>query len=136
MIKLLLSLTLLAGSCAAVAADPQTIVPGGIWPDDRGQHVQAHGGGIIKLGDTYYWFGEDRGQANDRHLRYVGCYSSKDLVHWTFRRQVVQADDPAKLGRGWILERPKVYYNAPAKKYVMYTHIDERPAKPGHRPVH
>ena len=42
------------------ARGPQTIVPGAIWPDDRGQHVQAHGGGIIKLGDTYYWFGEER----------------------------------------------------------------------------
>ena len=48
-----------------------------IWPDDRGQHIQAHGGGIIKLGDTFYWFGEDRAQGLDR-LRYVSCYSSKD----------------------------------------------------------
>jgi len=123
--QFILSLTLLAGWCAAAAADPQTIVPGGVWPDDRGQHVQAHGGGIIKLGDTWYWFGEDRGQMNQRGIRYVGCYSSTDLVHWKFRHQVVQADDPAQLGRGWILERPKVYYNALTKKYVMYTHIDD-----------
>ena len=100
-------------------------MPGALWPDDRGQHVQAHGGGITKVGDTYYWFGEDRGQTNSRRLRYVGCYASKDLAHWTFRHQVVQAADPAKLGRGWILERPKVYFNAPTKKYVMYAHIDD-----------
>ena len=37
---------------------PQKIVPGAIWPDDRGEHVQAHGGGVIQQGDTYFWFGE------------------------------------------------------------------------------
>src|SRR5271165_5382846 len=65
---------------------PQTIVPGAIWPDDRGRHVQAHGGGIIKFGDAYYWFGEQRAQGLDRALRYVSCYSSKDLAHWTFHK--------------------------------------------------
>ena len=49
------------------SAAPQTIKPGEVWPDDRGQHVQAHGGGIIKLGDTYYWFGEDRSQGSRSH---------------------------------------------------------------------
>ena len=43
-----------------LAAAPPVIHPGELWPDDRGRHIQAHGGGIIKLGDTYYWFGEDR----------------------------------------------------------------------------
>jgi beta-xylosidase len=123
--KFMLSIALVGWAFNAALAAPQTIQPGAVWPDDRGQHVQAHGGGIIKVGDTYYWFGEDRGQTNNRHLRCVGCYASPDLVHWTFHNQVVKADDPAGLGRGWILERPKVYYNAPAKKYVMYTHIDD-----------
>lgn len=30
------------------------IRPGAPWLDDRGFHVQAHGGGIIKLDGTYY----------------------------------------------------------------------------------
>ena len=33
---------------------PQVIRPGDTWLDDRGKHIQAHGGGIIKLSDTYY----------------------------------------------------------------------------------
>ena len=123
--KTCFSLMLLCGWWVMASAAPQMVDPGAVWPDDRGMHVQAHGGGIIKVGDTFYWFGEDRGQTNDHHLRYVGCYASKDLVHWTFRNQVVKANDPAQLGRGWILERPKVFYNAPTKKYVMYTHIDD-----------
>ena len=46
----------------APRSGPQTINPGELWPDNRGQHIQAHGGGIIKYGGLYYWFGEQRGQ--------------------------------------------------------------------------
>jgi hypothetical protein len=105
-------------------ASTLAINPGALWPDNRGQHIQAHGGGIIKLGDTYYWFGEDRTRGLEPDLRYVSCYSSRDLAQWSFRRQVVKLADPENLGRRWVLERPKVFYNAKAKKYVMYAHID------------
>ena len=101
------------------AADLPLIQPGEIWPDDRGQHVQAHGGGILKLGDTYYWFGEDRTMTNTRIKRFVACYSSTNLAQWTFRNQVVKLTDPKNLGRGWVLERPKVFYNDKTKKFVM-----------------
>ena len=110
-------------------AAPQTIHPGEAWPDDRGKHVQAHGGGITKVGDTYYWFGEDRSQDNPPGMRYVACYASKDLAHWQFRKQVVALADPENLGGTdghWVLERPKVFYNAKTKKYVMYVHLDGR----------
>jgi hypothetical protein len=60
----------------------QAIRPGLLWPDDRGKHIQAHGGGIIKLGDTWFWFGEDRSQDNNPGKRYVAGYASKDLFHW------------------------------------------------------
>jgi len=102
------------------------IEPGAVWPDNRGRHVQAHGGGMTKLGDTWYWFGEDRSQGNDPARRYVGCYSSRDLVRWTFRNQVVKQTDPESLGPGWVLERPKVFFNQRTKKYVMYMHLDDR----------
>lgn len=102
------------------------IKPGEIWPDDRGRHVQAHGGAIILVGKTYYWFGEDRSQDNEPDRGYVSCYSSKNLVDWKFLHQVVQLSDPEHLGPGWILERPKVFYNAPTKKFVMYAHLDDR----------
>jgi len=110
-------------------AEPQTIKPGEVWADDHGQHVQAHGGGIIKIDDTFYWFGEDRSKNNDPGKRYVACYSSKDLAHWTFRNQVIKLSDPENFGPKWLLERPKVFYNAKTKKFVMYMHIDG-PASP------
>jgi hypothetical protein len=105
-------------------ASPQLIQPGAIWPDDRGEHIQAHGGGVIKLDDTYYWFGEDRSRDNDPAYRYVACYSSTDLAHWKFRHQVIKLSTPENLQAGWSLERPKVFYNAKTQKYVMYLHID------------
>jgi hypothetical protein len=107
-----------------LAAPAATIHPGEIWPDDRGLHVQAHGGGILKIADTYYWFGEDRSQGLEPARRYVACYSSKGLAHWTFRNRVIQLADPENFGRGWVLERPKVFYNAKTKQFVMYMHID------------
>jgi len=113
----------------AVADGPQTIQPGELWPDDRGQHIQAHGGGIIKYGGAYYWFGEDRTRGLPRDKRYVACYSSTDLAHWTFRHQVVALAPPENLGRGFILERPKVFYNALSNKFVMYAHIGDRQYK-------
>ncbi len=113
---------LLAATCADAA--PQTIRPGERWLDDRGRHIQAHGGGIIKLGDTYYWFGEDRSQDNDPGKRCVACYASSDLAHWTFRNQVLQLADPENFGPKWILERPKVFFNERTKQFVMYMHID------------
>ena len=119
------AMAILCLGAAALFAASQTIKPGDVWPDDRGQHVQAHGGGIIKLADTYYWFGEDRSQGLDPAKRYVACYASKDLAHWTYRNQVVKQADPGDLGTPFVLERPKVFYNAKTKKYVMYMHIDD-----------
>jgi sucrose-6-phosphate hydrolase SacC (GH32 family) len=70
---------------------------------------------------TYFWFGEERGQALPRNQRAVSCYSSKDLVHWTFRKDVFTASG-AEIP---VLERPKVFYNRQTKKFVMYVHYDD-----------
>jgi len=121
----ILSLLAACGCCAASGHPPAEIKPGDVWPDDRGRHVQAHGGGILNLGGTYYWFGEDRARDNDRSLRYVSCYSSEDLGHWKFRNQVLKLGDPENFGRPVVLERPKVFSNAKTKKFVMYMHIDD-----------
>jgi hypothetical protein len=120
-----LVVAILCLATAGLFAAPQTIKPGEVWPDDRGKHIQAHGGGIIKLGDTYYWFGEDRSEGLDPSRRYVSCYSSKDLAHWTFRNQVMRQADPGDLGPHFVLERPKVFYSPKTKKFVMYMHVDD-----------
>ncbi|MGH7866340.1 MAG: hypothetical protein ACREP9_01640, partial [Candidatus Dormibacteraceae bacterium] len=123
MIKQIAGIAFVAALSAEAA--PQTIKPGDIWLDDRGQHIQAHGGGIIKWEGTYYWFGEDRTQGLGRDKRYVSCYSSTDLAHWTFRNQVIKLTDPENLGPRWVFERPKVFYNPKTKSFVMYAHLDD-----------
>lgn len=100
--------------------------PGEVWPDMDGNHIQAHGGGIIRIKNTYYWYGEQRGKNLDPQYRYVSCYSSKDLLNWKFRGNVLKMLPPDSLTAKWVLERPKVFYNAGTKKYVMYFHVDDR----------
>ncbi|MGF7075723.1 family 43 glycosylhydrolase [Mucilaginibacter sp. 3215] len=108
-----------------VYAQHQKIInPGAVWPDNRGEHIQAHGGGIIKIKNTYYWYGEERRRGLDSNKRYVSCYASKDLTNWTFKGDVVQMTDPENLGQRWVLERPKVFYSKKSRQYVMYFHLD------------
>lgn len=115
-----------AAAALGISVAAQSIKPGAVWLDNRGKPIQAHGGGILKFDDVYYWFGEDRSPDNDPNYRYAACYSSTNLAQWTFRGQVVKLSDPENLGRRWVLERPKVFYNAGTKKFVMYAHIDGR----------
>lgn len=121
------AMLLLISLRALILVDAQKksiILPGELWPDDKGNHIQAHGGGILKIKKTYYWYGEERSKGLDTNYRYVSCYSSKDLMNWTFKGDVVKMADPENLGRRWVLERPKVFYNRKSKKYVMYFHLD------------
>jgi hypothetical protein len=118
----ILILTLL--SAISFGQKQVAINPGAMWPDTDGNHIQAHGGGIIKLGKIYYWYGEQRRRGLDTNFRYVSCYSSKDLINWKFKGDVLKLTDPENLGRRWVLERPKVFHNRNTKKYVMYFHLD------------
>jgi hypothetical protein len=105
---------------------PGWITPLAVWPDDRGQNVQAHGGGVIRVGDTFWWFGEERSRDNPRDRKVVGCYASADLVHWTRHRPVVDMAAPDGIAAPWVLERPKVFHNAATGKFILYAHVDDR----------
>jgi hypothetical protein len=107
----------------AATVPSQAIVPGGSWTDSSGNSIQAHGAGLIKVGSTYYWFGENRASNNSAFVA-VSCYSSTDLVNWTFRRNVLTVQGSGDLGPNRVVERPKVIYNASTSTYVMYLHID------------
>lgn len=121
---LIITVILLQQPLFSIAQQNEWIQPGELWPDKSGNHIQAHGGGITKIGKTYYWYGEERRQGLDSNKRYVSCYASKDLRNWEFKGDVLQLNDPENLGRNWVCERPKVFYNAKTKKYVMYLHLD------------
>lgn len=107
-----------------VRAQAAVIHPGSVWLDTGGHPIDAHGGSIVSWKGTYYWFGEARGLDEGSQQRFVNCYSSSDLAHWTFRRTVVALSDPMSLGKEWVLERPKVFVSSTGR-FVMYAHIDD-----------
>ncbi|WP_328479048.1 RICIN domain-containing protein [Streptomyces sp. NBC_00377] len=100
-------------------AAPVTIADGTQFTDSSGSPVHAHGGGVLKVGSYYYWFGEDRNA--DNTFRYVDAYRSTDLKNWEFRNHVLtQSSDPELASAN--IERPKVMYNASTGKFVMWMH--------------
>ena len=103
-----------------------SIRSGEIWPDENGQHINAHGGGILKYGDTYYWFGEHKSDRTSDALVGVTCYASKDLLHWRNCGVALSVTDEQghDIERGCILERPKVIYNKVTKKFCMWFHLE------------
>ena len=112
----------LAGALATAGpaqAAPQTIPNGVQFTDTSGNALHAHGGGVIKVGSYYYWFGEDRNA--DNTFRYVDAYRSTDLKNWEFRNHVLTQSSASELGTAYI-ERPKVVYNASTGKFVMWMH--------------
>lgn len=83
--------------------------------------VQAHGGSIIKVGDTYYWYGENR-DANNLFVS-VRVYSSTDLVSWTDCGAALSKSSATELN-SCNIERPKVMFNATTNQYVMWMHYE------------
>lgn len=105
-------------SAAMVAQEKEYIVNGAEWVDTEGNVINAHGGGLLKVGDYYYWIGENR-----RDGVFVSCYRSKDLMNWEFRGHLLTRDSHAELDKANI-ERPKVVYNKKTGKYVMWMHYE------------
>ncbi|MEV0902382.1 hypothetical protein [Actinoplanes sp. NPDC049802] len=101
---------------APAQAAPVTITNGVQFTDTAGAGVHAHGGGMIKVGSHWYWFGENRNA--DDTFRAVSVYRSTDLRTWEFRNNVLTSSSAAQLGSSKI-ERPKVVYNASTGRYVM-----------------
>ena len=44
-----------------------------------GKRIEAHGAGLILVGDTWYWIGEDK-SGNSSAFKAVNAYASKDLA--------------------------------------------------------
>jgi beta-galactosidase len=102
----------------------RSFVPGAIWPDANGEHINAHGGGMLHLNGTYYWFGEKRAA---RSSEGINVYSSGDLYNWHCEGVALATveDDPEHdIARGCVMERPKVLYNERTGRFVMWFHLE------------
>jgi len=102
--------------------------PGKIWKDDKGVHINAHGGGVLAHKGVYYWFGEHKVEGEIGNTAQVGvhCYSSKDLYNWKDEGIAlpVSSDANSDIVKGSVIERPKVVYNKTTKKFVMWFHLE------------
>ncbi|KAA6343026.1 Beta-glucanase [termite gut metagenome] len=118
------SLLILSGKAASPI---NAIYPGAILPDDRGVHVNAHGGGMLYYEGKYYWFGEHKGKKSSAAWVGVTCYSSDDLYNWKYEGvalPVVKDNPDSDIVEGCILERPKVIYNKQTKKFILFFHLE------------
>ena len=96
------------------------------WKTTDGSFIYSQGGGVIKVGDTWYWYGvkysgavtyaaNPTGKNGDIGFAGVTCYSSKDLVNWMDEGLALE---PNQASGGWF-GRIGVVYNAKTKMYVL-----------------
>ncbi|MGK9348725.1 hypothetical protein [Melissococcus plutonius] len=126
------------------------------WHDTAGNPIFSQGGGIFKFGDKYYWYGVRYEEAeayyqnptkmyspNSPHFYSITCYSSVDLVHWTFERNVATKNTKLFIDAGkdvsedyfskmdtladasWI-GRLGVVYNEKTGKYTLLVQMETK----------
>lgn len=111
------------------AQSDKQFIPGEVWNDNNGKHINAHGGGIVFHQGVYYWYGEHKigGRKGNSAQVGVSCYSSHDLYNWKdegIALKVNESDTLNDITKGCVLERPKVIYNSKTKKFVMWFHLE------------
>jgi hypothetical protein len=99
--------------------NPAVLESGITIKDTRGDVLHAHGGGIIKVGDYFYWYGENR--YDDQSFKSVRLYRSRTLQNWEFVKDILTDRSDADLNSAKI-ERPKIIYNRRTQQFVMWMH--------------
>jgi hypothetical protein len=106
------------------SAGSQVIQNDTFWKDTEGNPILSNGGGVLQVGDTWYWYGAKypnsatyynqmtKSNYNGGSGTKVSCFSSKDLMTWKSEGDVFNAPG------GWF-GRLGVVYHAGTKKYVL-----------------
>ena len=107
----------------------QAFHPGQVWLDTEGKRIHAHGGSVMYLDGTYYWYGEnkERTTGEDKIWHWgVRCYTSKDLYNWEDKGLIIEPrpEDPdSSLHPESMMDRPHIIYNEKTKKFVCWLKI-------------
>jgi len=109
-----------------------SIRPGQIWMDTKGERIHAHGGSVMCIGGTYYWYGENKEKsiAGSGIWHWgVRCYTSKDLYNWEDMGLIIppepdKTDSP--LHPSACMDRPHIIFNRKTRKYVCWLKIMNR----------
>lgn len=106
-----------------------SITPGEVWLDTAGNRIQAHGGSIIHVEGTFYWYGENKEKSvpgsNVWHWG-VRCYSSTDLYNWTDEGLIIPPDlddESSPMHPASEMDRPHIIYHQGTKKYVCWIKV-------------
>ena len=106
-----------------------SIRPGQVWLDTKGNRIQAHGGSIITVGETFYWYGENKEKTlpGSGIWHYgVRMYKSRDLYNWEDLGLVappVLDDKDSPLHPSAFMDRPHILYCAKTRKFVLWMKI-------------
>lgn len=109
-----------------------SIRPGQVWLDTEGKRIQAHGGSILYLDGTYYWYGENKEKTTGKTDVWtwgVRCYTSTDLYNWEDKGLIIEPDlenRESSLHPASMLDRPHILYNSKTKKFVCWMKIMNR----------
>jgi hypothetical protein len=79
------------------------------WYDQDGNLINVRSGALRKFGDLYYWYGSPA-------ARNQTCYTSTDLVHWTYKGVLFASPVEAN--------RMDMLYNSTKQQYVMFLKYD------------
>lgn len=107
----------------------RTIKPGQIWLDTSGNRIQAHGGSVMYIEGTYYWYGENKEKTDGKNNIWhwgVRCYASKDLYNWEDKGLIIppEPDNPnSSIHPSAKMDRPHIIYNQKTKKFVCWLKI-------------
>lgn len=107
--------------------------PGKVWLDTEGKRIQAHGGSVIYVDGTYYWYGENKEKTTgDNGIWHWGVrlYSSNDLYNWKDEGLILHPDtedEKSPIHPRSLMDRPHIIYNEKNKQYVMWIKIMGEP---------
>lgn len=106
-----------------------SIKPGQVWLDTEGKRIHAHGGLILFVDDTFYWYGENKEHSKENSKVWhwgVRCYSSKDLYNWENRGLIIPPDlenTDSPLHPSKSMDRPHIIYNQTSRQYICWLKI-------------
>ncbi|CAN7741571.1 family 43 glycosylhydrolase [Paenibacillus sp. LjRoot153] len=109
-----------------------SIRPGQTWLDTEGKRIQAHGGSIITVGDTFYWYGENKEKTKPGSGIWhwgVRCYTSKDLYNWEDKGIIIppnELDESSPLHPAQYVDRPHIIFNQKTGKYVCWLKVMQK----------
>jgi hypothetical protein len=112
------------------------------WNTKDNRPINSQGGGIFQFADPvtgikkYYWYGVYYEEADKYRnnpvaifpnctFKSVTCYSSIDLVNWTFEADVLTKDEVIKPGRNSWVGRLGVAFIKELNKYALFVQHDK-----------